>query len=99
MWKRLSLLWLVVRTDAKRLWRALQHPQCPAWLKGGTALLLPYLISPLDLIPDVVPFIGVLDDAILIPAAIRWMLGRLPHHIRAHADGGGSTPPRAIDLR
>lgn len=99
MWKRLSLLWLVVRTDARRLWRALQHPEAPGWLKGGTALLLLYLVSPIDLIPDFIPFIGVLDDALVIPAVIRWMLGRLPRHVRAHADGFDDQPVRATRLR
>lgn len=99
MWKRLSLLWLVVRTDAKRLWRALQHPESPAWLKGGTAMLLLYLISPIDLIPDFIPLFGVLDDAIVIPAVIRWMLGRLPGKIRRHADGVDEPSNAAIRLR
>lgn len=99
MWKRLSLLWFVVRTDVKRLWRALQHPESPAWLKGGTAMLLLYLISPIDLIPDFIPLLGVLDDAIVIPAVIRWMLGRLPGHIRDHADGFDGPPGRAMRLR
>jgi uncharacterized membrane protein YkvA (DUF1232 family) len=99
MWKRLSLLWLVVRTDAKRLWRALQHPESPGWLKGGTALLLLYLISPVDLIPDFIPLVGVLDDAIIIPAVIRWMLGRLPRNIRNHVDGVDEPPSSAVRLR
>ena len=87
MWKRWSVLWLVVKGDAKRLWYALQHPDAPRWLKGGTALLLLYLVSPIDLIPDVIPVFGLLDDVIIIPAAIRWMLKRLPAHVREHVDG------------
>jgi uncharacterized membrane protein YkvA (DUF1232 family) len=86
MWKRLSMLWLVVRGDARRLWFALQHPQSPGWLKGGTVLVLLYLLSPIDLIPDVIPFFGVLDDVVLVPMAIRWMLSRLPADVREHAD-------------
>lgn len=86
MWKRVSVLWAVVKGDAKRLWFALQHPQAPGWLKGGTALLLLYLVSPLDLIPDVVPLFGIADDLVLIPAAIRWMLSKLPPEVRQWAD-------------
>jgi uncharacterized membrane protein YkvA (DUF1232 family) len=29
---------------------------------------------------------GVVDDLVLVPAAIRWMLNRLPAHIRTAAD-------------
>lgn len=84
MWKRLSALWLLVRDDARLLWRALRHPDAPFWLKGGTALLLLYLLSPIDLIPELtLPVIGLIDDLILIPAAIRWMLNHLPAKLRA----------------
>ena len=51
-----------------------------------------YVISPIDLIPDFIPVIGFLDDAILAPLAIRWMLKRLPPHIM-HA---AATEPGSI---
>lgn len=86
MWKRISVLWLVVKGDARRLWFALRHPDAPGWLKIGTAGVLLYLLSPIDLIPDVVPLLGVVDDIVIVPAAIRWMLNRLPAHIREQAD-------------
>ena len=81
MWKRLTLLWTVVRGDARRLWFALRHPAAPAWLKVGTALIVLYVLSPIDLIPDVLPVIGVVDDIVLVPLAIRWLLNRLPREI------------------
>ena len=86
MWKRVSMIWLVVKGDAKRLWYALGHPQSPGWLKAGTALVLLYLVSPIDLIPDVVPIFGVVDDLVVVPMAIRWLLNRLPANIREHAE-------------
>jgi uncharacterized membrane protein YkvA (DUF1232 family) len=52
----------------------------------GTALLVLYLLSPVDLLPDTIPLLGVVDDLVLIPLAIRWMLSRLPAHIREEAD-------------
>jgi uncharacterized membrane protein YkvA (DUF1232 family) len=103
MWKRLSLLWVVVKGDALRLWYALGHPQAPGWLKLGTAGLLLYLVSPIDLIPDALPIIGVIDDAVLLPLAIRFMLGRLPASVREHADrraaGRTSAAPVAEEVR
>ena len=90
MWKRLTLLWTLVRGDARQLWFALRHPDAPGWLKLGTALVALYLISPIDLIPDALPVIGVVDDLILVPLAIRWMLKRLPAHI-AHASWARRT--------
>ena len=97
MWKRIALLWTLVRTDARRLWFALRHPAAPGWLKIGAALIVAYVISPIDLVPDVLPFIGVVDDLVVVPLAIRWLLNRLPPEIANSAPGGafsrrGSRP-------
>lgn len=35
-----------------------------------------YALSPIDLIPDFIPFIGLLDDALLIPLGL-WLLRRM----------------------
>jgi uncharacterized membrane protein YkvA (DUF1232 family) len=83
MWKRAVVLWRVVRGDARRLWFALRHPAAPTWLKVGTGLIVLYVLSPIDLIPDVVPVLGVVDDLVLVPLAIRWLLSRLPSEIRS----------------
>jgi uncharacterized membrane protein YkvA (DUF1232 family) len=97
MWKRIALLWTLVRTDARRLWFALRHPAAPGWLKLGAALIVAYVISPIDLVPDVLPVIGVVDDFVLVPLAIRWLLNRLPPEIANAAPAGafsrrGSRP-------
>jgi uncharacterized membrane protein YkvA (DUF1232 family) len=85
MFKRLTMLWVLLRGDARQLWFALRHPGAPGWLKVGTALVALYLFSPIDLIPDFIPFIGVVDDMVLVPLAIRWLLKRLPPEIAAAA--------------
>lgn len=100
MWKRFSMLWVLVKGDLRRLWRALRHPDAPGWLKLGSGLLLLYLISPIDLIPEAfLPIIGVADDLVLIPAVIHWMLNRLPASLRAELDrdepGSGPSRPSA----
>jgi uncharacterized membrane protein YkvA (DUF1232 family) len=81
MLKRLTLLWTVLRGDARQLWFALRHPAAPGWLKLSTALIALYVLSPIDIIPDVVPVLGVMDDLVLVPLAIRWLLKRLPPEI------------------
>jgi len=83
--KRLTLLWTLVRGDARQLWFALRHPAAPRWLKIGAVLIVLYVLSPIDLIPDAIPFVGVLDDIVLVPLAIRWLLKRLPPEIAAAA--------------
>jgi hypothetical protein len=34
MWKRLTLLWSLIRGDARELWFALRHSAAPSWLTG-----------------------------------------------------------------
>jgi uncharacterized membrane protein YkvA (DUF1232 family) len=94
MFKRLALLWTLIRGDARRLWRALQHPQAPLWLKLGVLGIVVYVVSPIDLIPDLVPLLGIADDLVLVPLAVRFLLNRLPVAIRddiSAARGGDTT--------
>jgi uncharacterized membrane protein YkvA (DUF1232 family) len=97
MWKRLAVVWTLVKVDAQVLWYALQHPQSPRWLKVGVFGLVAYLLSPIDLIPDMLPVIGVVDDMVLIPLAMRWLIRRLPAAIRDYAErrarGESVNPP------
>ncbi len=91
MLKKLAVLWALVRGDARQLWRALRHPLQPRWLKPAVGLMLLYLLSPVDLLPDFIPVLGLVDDLVLIPLAVRWVLNRLPPAVRAdigHAQRG-----------
>jgi uncharacterized membrane protein YkvA (DUF1232 family) len=103
MWKRLAIIWTVVKGDARLLWLALRHPQAPGWLKLGAVGIVLYLVSPVDLIPDVVPFFGVVDDIVLVPLAIRWLYRRLPAALRDEIEAGAgvrrtASPPRPADV-
>lgn len=91
MLKRLSLLWTLVRGDARVLWRALRHPASPRWLKPAVALLALYLVWPADLVPDLIPVLGLADDLVLIPLAVRFLLNRLPPALRAELEAARTT--------
>lgn len=80
------MLWTVVRGDARRLWFAVRHPAAPTWLKVASALVVLYVLSPIDLIPEAIPLLGVVDDIVLVPLAMRWLLARLPDGLRAEVD-------------
>ncbi|KQP23515.1 YkvA family protein [Pseudorhodoferax sp. Leaf267] len=95
MWKRLSVLWTLVRGDLKKLWWALRDPRAPGWLKAATAGLVLYLLSPIDLLPDAIPFLGVMDDVILLPLAVRWLLARLPAGLQADLEARMGASARA----
>lgn len=51
--------------------RLLREPSVPRGTKLLVAALVPYLASPVDLIPDFVPVAGQLDDAVLVALVLR----------------------------
>lgn len=50
------------------LWEMLTDPEYDVrWqVKAGVVFALTYFISPLDLIPDTIPFAGYIDDALVV---------------------------------
>ena len=72
------------------LW-ALRHPGSPLWLKGATVALIAYVLSPVDLVPDM-PVLGWLDDAVLLMLAVPFLVGRLPASVRAEAAQAAGRP-------
>lgn len=102
MWKRVSAIWALVKGDLKLLWFALKHPEAPAWLKLGVVGLGLYFLLPIDIIPDFIPGLGMVDDLVVIPLAISWMLRKLPAHVRGEAERqarGGSADDIVEEVR
>jgi len=58
------------------LWFARRHPDTPFLAKAICVFTVAYALSPIDLIPDFIPVIGYIDDAILLPGLI-WLAVRL----------------------
>jgi uncharacterized membrane protein YkvA (DUF1232 family) len=85
MFGRLFRLWSVVRNDVRLLWFALRHPAAPWWLVPAALLLGAYVASPIDLIPDVIPVLGWIDDIVLVPFALHMLLRALPERVREDA--------------
>ena len=53
--------------------RLLRDPRVPRRAKIAVALLIPYLALPFDLIPDFIPVIGQIDDAVLVALTIAYV--------------------------
>lgn len=56
----------------------LRHPKTPFLAKTLAWLTIAYALSPIDLIPDFIPVLGYLDDALLLPVLIWLTLKALP---------------------
>jgi uncharacterized membrane protein YkvA (DUF1232 family) len=58
--------------DLIRLLRRLAgDPSVPRGVRVRLALMLAYLVMPIDLIPDFIPVLGYADDAIIVAIALR----------------------------
>jgi uncharacterized membrane protein YkvA (DUF1232 family) len=53
--------------------RLLKDPRVPRRAKATLALVIPYLVMPFDLIPDFIPVLGQLDDALLVAAVFGYV--------------------------
>lgn len=70
--------------------RLMVDPRVPAKERLLVAGAIIYAIIPLDLIPDMLPFIGQVDDAYLIALTLlRLMSTTDPKLVREHWNGGG----------
>lgn len=65
-----------VRTEAHAVWLAIRDPRTPIAARLVGLVIAAYALSPIDLVPDFVPVLGLVDDAILIPLGI-WLFERL----------------------
>jgi uncharacterized membrane protein YkvA (DUF1232 family) len=70
---------LQFRTELMMLWRGFMAAETPLWLKGLMLLVPLYLVSPIDIIPDFIPLLGWLDDLVVIPLLVSWLVSLLPH--------------------
>jgi uncharacterized membrane protein YkvA (DUF1232 family) len=70
-----------VKRDALTLWFCSRHPDTPTVAKVFALLLVAYAFSPIDLIPDFIPVLGLLDEAILLPLGILLCLKLVPRQV------------------
>ncbi len=74
----------------KLLYRLFKDPRAPLAEKAMLAGTIIYVVSPLDFIPDLIPFIGQVDDLYLVALVVLRLLSRTNGQVlREHWDGGG----------
>ncbi len=73
----------LLKRDVATLWFAYRHPQTPLSAKIAAVLIVAYAFSPIDLIPDFIPILGLLDEVILLPIGIWLTLKLIPEPVVA----------------
>ena len=65
-----------LKREALTLWIAARDPRTPLSAKLLAGAVAAYAFSPIDLIPDFIPVLGLLDDLLIVPAGA-WLAMRL----------------------
>jgi uncharacterized membrane protein YkvA (DUF1232 family) len=85
------------------LYLAYKDPRVSLLIKVVILLVIAYLLSPIDLIPDFIPVIGYLDDFLLITVGIPILLKIVPKEIMDEHRESAKTKFREgclkVDLR
>lgn len=90
MKRRMKNLLLFIPNMVLLCARLLSDARVPRTEKALVAGAIIYALVPLDLIPDMLPFVGQLDDAYLIAMTLLRLMDRTdPMVLRAHWNGGG----------
>lgn len=80
------------------LWKLVRHPETPRAPKWIAIGVLAYALSPIDLIPDFIPVLGMLDELILLPLGIALAVKLTPQALwqarlaEAEAEGRRKLP-------
>lgn len=70
------------RGPLEMLLLGVRDPRVPITAKMVMIATLAYVASPIDIIPDFIPFVGHLDDMIVIPLGVTVAISLLPSGLR-----------------
>ena len=76
-WKRIA------KRDTSVSYLALRDPRAPLYVKALAAAMAVYALSPIDLIPDFLPFHGIVADILVVPLVIALMVRLIPMPLKA----------------
>jgi uncharacterized membrane protein YkvA (DUF1232 family) len=97
MIRRLSSLGRSVRRELRVYRLIARHPRTPRFSKWCLAAGVGYAVLPFDLIPDVIPVLGQVDDALIIPGLILLGLWLVPSDVVEECRAAATKPPAAVD--
>ena len=84
------------KRDGIALYLAVRDPRVAWPVKAFAVLVAAYVLSPIDLIPDFIPVLGLLDELILLPLAVglivRWIDPAVMADLRARASALAERP-------
>lgn len=74
-----------LKQETLALYHAARDPRTPPAAKILAGMIVAYAVSPIDLIPDFIPVLGLLDDLVLVPLGILICIRMIPPQVMAEA--------------
>jgi len=85
-----------MKTETVALALAARHPQTPWYAKLLIAAVVVYAVTPVDLVPDFIPVVGLIDDLVFVSLAValaaRLVPGPVLEECRARAESVTLSP-------
>ncbi len=72
-----------LKSETYALYLAYKDPRTPWYAKVFTALLVGYVFSPIDPIPDFIPVVGLLDELVVVPLGVILARKMIPEEVLA----------------
>jgi uncharacterized membrane protein YkvA (DUF1232 family) len=72
-----------LKRDVVAIALAVRDPRVPWYAKAVGVCVVAYALSPIDLIPDFIPVLGLLDDLVLVPLGLLLVIRLIPPDILA----------------
>ena len=72
-----------LKCDVVAIWLASRDPRVPWYTRVLAIAVAGYAFSPIDLIPNFIPVLGYVDDAIVLPLGVLLILRLIPREIMA----------------
>ena len=80
-----------LKSDIPAIYIAMHKKETPIAAKILAVVIVVYALSPIDIIPDFIPVLGLLDDLILLPILVAVLIKMIPldmmNRYRLEADG------------
>jgi uncharacterized membrane protein YkvA (DUF1232 family) len=82
-----------LEAETYAIYLASKDRRTPWYAKAFLVILLAYIVSPIDLIPDFIPVLGYLDELVIVPVGIFLALKMLPRQVMADCRAKAISQP------
>jgi uncharacterized membrane protein YkvA (DUF1232 family) len=85
-----------LRREVVAMSLAVRDRRCPWYARALAVIVIAYALSPIDLVPDFIPVVGLLDDLVLVPLGLLAVRRLIPPEVlgdaRRRAGGEAALP-------